>query len=98
MDNTKCTVKVEATFDTVDQANTFVTLMAWMELCGNIGHSSDFVVHLDGDGAARPKFLFDTAAIQKRYEELRHDMCRAYDRDPVGAEVSLRADTFFVFE
>lgn len=98
MDNTKCTVKVEATFDTVDQANTFVNLMAWMEMCGNIGHSSDFVVHLDGDGTVRPKFLFDTAEIQKRYEELRHDMCKEYDKKPYGEGVSLRADAIFVFE
>lgn len=98
MKNKSITVKVTAGFDTVDQANTFVNMLAWMEMCGNIGHSSSFVVHLDGDGAARPKFLFDTAEMQKRYEELRHEMCKAYDRDPCGADVSLRADTCFEIE
>lgn len=53
------------------QMNVFLNMLAWMELCGNVGHCTDFVVKLDGDGSARPKFIFNDESLQNSYDELR---------------------------
>ena len=64
-------LKLEVSFHNDRQMNEFVNMLAWMELCGNVGHCTDFTVRLDGDGAARPKFKFETEELQKSYDELR---------------------------
>lgn len=38
------------------QAKDLMSLLKYMECCGNIGHTSNIVVFIDGDGAFRPKF------------------------------------------
>ena len=39
--------------------NDFCSMLKYMELCGNIGHSSVVAFYADGDGDFRPKFEFD---------------------------------------
>jgi hypothetical protein len=34
---------------------------------------------MDGDGVARPKFIFDTPEFQKQYEELKYSMKDVYE-------------------
>lgn len=41
------------------QAKAFASLLDYMQYCGTIGHSSNVLVFIDGDGAFRPKFKFD---------------------------------------
>lgn len=65
-------------FDEEESLNQFVNMLAWMEFCGAIGHCTTFAVRMDGDGAVRPKFIFDSPEFQKSYEELRHGMTDTY--------------------
>lgn len=65
------TLKFEVSFPHERQMNKFVKMLAWMELCGNVGHCTPFMVILDGDGSARPKIKFETEEMQKEYDELR---------------------------
>jgi hypothetical protein len=63
------------------QMNEILKLLAWMELCGNIGHCSDFTVRFDGDGQANLKVSFDNEAIQNSYDEMRRKLLRQYDEN-----------------
>ena len=45
----------------------FVKMLAWIELCGNVGHSASFKVFCDGDGATRYRFDFDDEAMRALY-------------------------------
>lgn len=65
------TLKIEVSFPEERQMKRFINMLAWMELCGNVGHCTDLMVRLDGDGNARPKFKFETEELQKEYDELR---------------------------
>ena len=85
-------------FDTPQHLNTFINMLAWMELCGNIGHRTKFIVDLDGDGTARPKFSFDTDDMQKQYKKLRQEICDEYCKNRTPAELSVLADAIFEFE
>ena len=40
--------------------NDFLSLLKYMEHCGNVGHSAFVGFYADGDGDFRPKFRFDT--------------------------------------
>ena len=56
--------------------NDFCSMLAWMQKCGNLGHSSIVGLYADGDGDFRPKFKINTewektAGIWSRYKELR---------------------------
>lgn len=64
-------ININVTFPKEYQLNRFINMLAWMELCGNVGHFTDFVVAMDGDGNARPKFTFDDSGVQKQFDELR---------------------------
>lgn len=54
----KVTLNIKATMDKrwVDH---FCSMLAYMEHCGNIGHSAIVGFYSDGDGDFRPKFEFD---------------------------------------
>lgn len=65
----KVTLTVE--FDKERQMKTFLNMLAWMELCGNTGHCTDFVVVMDGDGGAHPKFTFEDEELNAVFEEMR---------------------------
>lgn len=68
------TLKIEVSFPHERQINKFINMLAWMELCGNVGHCTDFIIRLDGDGSARPKFKFETEELQKEYDQLKKDI------------------------
>ena len=40
--------------------NDFLSMLKYMEHCGNMGHSAIVGFYADGDGDFRPKFRFDT--------------------------------------
>ena len=67
-------INVEVAFKEERQMKEFMKMLARMEYCGNIGHYTDFLVGLDGDGSARPKFKFEDVETQKTYEDLRRSM------------------------
>lgn len=69
-------LKLTVRFPKEYQLNKFINMLAWMELCGNVGHCTDFIVVMDGDGTARPKFIFETEEEQKQFEELRRQLCK----------------------
>lgn len=85
-------------FDTPEQLNKFINMLAWMEMCGDIGHRTKFIVDLDGDGCARPIFSFDTVYMQKQYEKLKQEICDEYCKNRTPAELSVLADVIFEFE
>ncbi len=49
----------------------FLTMLRYMEYLGNIGHSTDFKVWVDGDGAARIKM--DVKDVKKREVEMNYN-------------------------
>ena len=67
-------LSIDVYFPQERHMNQFLNMLAWMELCGNVGHCTDFQVRLDGDGSARPKFKFDSEEMQKSFDDLRTDM------------------------
>ena len=69
--------------DRFKNANQFLNMLAWMELCGNVGHCTDFQVRLGGDGSARPKFKFDSEEMQKSFDDLRTDMISELKKIPM---------------
>lgn len=73
------TEKIEVSFQTEDQMMEFKEMLAWMELCGNIGHSTEFKVFLNGNGVARPKFIYDDPDEQKFHEDLRKAMVKCLE-------------------
>lgn len=58
-------------------SQTMFEMLAWMELCSSIGHTTTFIVGVDGDGRTDLKFKFDEET-QKVYDELRGNMLTAY--------------------
>lgn len=68
------TLKFEVTFPDDNQMNEFIKMIAWMELCGNVGHCTDFLVTLDGDGRARPDFKLESEELQKKYDEIKQSL------------------------
>lgn len=64
-------LKLTVRFPKDYQMNRFINMLAWMEMCGNVGHCTDFIVVMDGDGTARPKFIFETEELQKQFDEIR---------------------------
>lgn len=67
-------LNLKVSFKEERQMREFMKMLAWMEYCGNIGHYTDFLVGLDGDGTARPKFKFEDEEVQKQFEDLRRGM------------------------
>lgn len=58
------------------QMERFLQILAWMEMCGSVGHFTNFLVGLDGDGNARPKFTFEDEEIQNLFNEMRSKLCK----------------------
>lgn len=56
--NEKVTFNITATMNK-RWANTFCSMLKYMENCGEIGHSSGIRFYSDGDGDFRPKFDID---------------------------------------
>ena len=75
-------LNIKVSFPEERQMKEFIKMLAWMELCGNIGHSTDFLVNLDGDGNTRPKFKFENKELQQSYDTLRKTMSEKYDTTP----------------
>lgn len=67
-------MKVDINAKSEYQFNNLLKMLAWMEWCGNVGHSSAFTVFFDGDGSARIKLSFEDNEIQERYDEYRKSM------------------------
>lgn len=62
MAKAKFTISVEMEERWVDH---FLSMLHWMESCGNLGHSSVVAFYADGDGDFRPKFEFGTNYTNK---------------------------------
>lgn len=60
-------------------------MFAWMEICGTIGHSTDFHVGYDGDGAARYTFKPKDKDVAKAYEQLKKEINK--QRDETGKDI-----------
>lgn len=90
-------INVTVEFQLERHMDTFINMLAWMELCGNIGHNTGFIVNLDGDGNARPKFTFDDPALQERFDVIRKGSYRHLQTAPnvrnvINADVEFRMD------
>lgn len=55
-----------------------LNMLAWIELLGNVGHSADFKVYVDGDGNSRWKFQFDNQEFQEQFNNLRKELCKEF--------------------
>jgi len=59
-------------------AKHLINMLAWIEMLGNIGHSADFKVFVDGDGNTRWKFKFEEEELQMAFDALRKELCKEY--------------------
>lgn len=75
--------------------NDFVNILAWMELCGNTGHCTDFIITMDGDGSARPKFIFDNEKLQEAFNRLKREYEKEEFRTIPNVRKYLNADVMF---
>lgn len=50
------------------QVGTFLGLLDYMEYCGKIGHTSNLMLYIDGDGGFRPEFKcpYQVAYVQPK--------------------------------
>ena len=58
------------------QTNHFLSMLAWIELLGGVGHSASFQVIADGDGSTRWKFKFKDANQQNKYDALKKTLLK----------------------
>lgn len=61
------------------QLNTIMQMLAWMEMCGNIGHCTSFRTIFDGDGTGKIKVSFDNDEEQRAYDAMRKWWLDWYD-------------------
>lgn len=65
-----------------ENRNEFLKMMAWIELCGSIGHTCQwFRVGVDGDGEGRLKFKFDNQQEQEEFDNLRKSLLKEYEKN-----------------
>lgn len=58
----------------------FMKMIAWIELCGNIGHTCQwFKVGVDGDGSGRLNFEFDDKQEQDEFDKIKNELLKEYD-------------------
>lgn len=69
-------INITVSFPKEYQMKKFISMLAWMELGGNVGHCTDFIVVMDGDGNARPKFLFENEELQEQFNSIRQELAR----------------------
>ena len=67
-------INVKLSFRDEEQARSFERMLAWMDWCGKVGHSSKFEVFIDGDGRGQIDVEFTDPELQKVYIEERHKM------------------------
>jgi hypothetical protein len=72
-------VNIRSKKELENQYEEFMRMCAWMELCGNIGHSVDFRVYYDGDGRAHLNFSF-MGSDQSKYERIKKELLEAYNK------------------
>lgn len=58
-----------------------IRMLAWIELCGNIGHSADLKVMIDRDGITQFKFEFQDKEMQKAYEECKKNLLEYHNKE-----------------
>lgn len=68
------------------QEENLMKMLAWMEWCGNVGHSTNFNVIFDGDGTAKINCNFETEELQEKYNKIKKEVRDKYnkgsDKDP----------------
>lgn len=66
------------------QEENLMRMFAWMELCGNVGHSTNFNVIFDGDGTAKINCNFETKELQEKYNQIKKEVIDIYnnEKDP----------------
>ena len=66
------------------QEENLMRMFAWMELCGNVGHSTNFNVIFDGDGTAKINCNFETKELQEKYNQIKKEVMDIYnnEKDP----------------
>lgn len=67
-------LNITVSFPKEYQMKKFISILAWIELCGNVGHCTDFIVAMDGDGNARPKFVFENEELQEYFNSIRQQL------------------------
>ena len=72
-------VKIESKNGVTRHCDEFMLMCAWMELCGNIGHYTDFRVNYDGDGPAHLRFSF-LGSDQILYEGMKKQLIEEYNK------------------
>lgn len=71
-----------------EQKAEFSKMLAWIELCGSIGHSCEFKVRVDGDGKARMKFGFSNKADLDAHKALKKALLEEYSNNGNLKEIS----------
>lgn len=66
------------------QEENLMKILAWMELCGDVGHYTEFTVCFDGDGDAAIYCDFETEELREKYKVFQKELYDNYDngQDP----------------
>lgn len=62
------------------QEDKFIAMLALMEICGDIGHSTSFRVIFDGDGTAEINCIFHNEELQNKYNVIKKELIANFDR------------------
>ena len=69
------------------QLNAVANILAIIEACGELGHSTDFAITVNGDGNGRIKVEFEDKETQESYENLVKESKKLYIDEKVKVEV-----------
>ena len=59
-------------------SNEFLKMLAWIYLCGSVGHTSKFEVTVDGDGQGIVKFDFLDEESREKINEIKNELLEEY--------------------
>lgn len=78
------TMNIEICMAKPCQEKNLMKMFAWMEICGDIGHSTNFDVIFDGDGSAKIKCNFETKEFREEYNKIKKEILNIYNngKDP----------------
>lgn len=62
------------------QEEKLMRMFAWMELCGDFGHTINFAVIFHGDGTAQMHCNFETEELREKYNQIKKEMLDVFNK------------------
>ena len=76
----------------------FITLLAYLEVMGDIGHCTDIHIRFDGDGSSRLKIEFPDNEINEYYKKIKEELSKSCDKFINQPYQHPRVECSFVFK